>query len=196
MYTAEASLENDPIMLKRSSELDYSRYLMDVTARLLFAICRADDSSRLAVFRHRVEDLVTKLRISYSTLLTGLLYMLSYRNKMSCMGSLPTPTMEAAFGLFVITLVLASKYLIDKMTSNICWCTILECDPVSFARGESNFLRIIDYRLHVDHASFIRWMATVFNQRSLHAYTLNFTTTHKEGRDPRSLKRQRTNKLN
>src|SRR4051812_5782342 len=111
--------------------IDYPRYLADVSVMLIRAVkfdCKAT-SQQISThtppdYNDRLFDYVSNLfrqtRISYSIVIVGLLYLLKFHQKLR--GRLGVfKKDDNAFVLFVVSMLLSSKWLCDRPPANSCW---------------------------------------------------------------------------
>lgn len=120
-----------------------------------------------AVFRHT--------RISYSVVLTGLLYLLRFRH--ACAQKkhqyVKIPFQEnGVIILFVTCLLLANKFLHDRHPSNAMWAVNTGLTLSEINKGELYFLTVIQHELKVDKESFQKWMTILFQPKHLAPYQL------------------------
>ena len=127
--------------------VDFACYLTDVTRAMLQSVGQpADASSIQAIFRQS--------RVSYSTLIIGLLYLLRYTQSPA----------TAVFGAtsdgkvtLAVCLLLASKFLQDRNASNAAWCALAGIPLPLFNQAECRFLTSIEHRLCVSEPVFAKW---------------------------------------
>lgn len=123
-----------------------------------------------AVFRHS--------KVSYSVLLTALLYILRFRhafsnNPLDVMNiSKCLPSSNTVLVVFVSALVLSSKFLHDRHTSNLAWASHTGISSAEINRGEIFFLNVIQHQLSVDQTAFHKWMTILFQPGNLVPYQI------------------------
>lgn len=125
-----------------------------------------------AVFRHS--------RVSYSVLLTGLLYMLRFRHYIAmrplpCI--LPCAMSNVIMLVFVSSIMLSNKYLHDRHASNLTWSSYTGFPLEEINRGEIFFLNVIQHELLVDQSSFQKWLAILFQPRNISHYHRNVASS-------------------
>ncbi len=130
-------------------------------------------------------------KISYSILLTALLYLMRFRHSVTTEGGLGHAASRGEFAgggdrraeglgvqgkkrmvpiLFVVSLLLAVKFHHDQSASNKVWS---ECTKITLGElngGETTFLNVIDHRLHIDSIAFDQWMKFLFRPENLLHY--------------------------
>jgi hypothetical protein len=118
------------------------------------------------VFRHS--------KVSYSVLLTGLLYLLRFRHAFStpqgCVH--PVCAINTVVIVFVTSLVLSNKFLHDRHVSNATWAAHTGIPAIEINRGEIFFLNVINHQLNVEQAAFHKWMSILFHPAKLNPYQI------------------------
>lgn len=122
-----------------------------------------------SVFRHS--------KVSYSVLLTALLYLLRFRHlflvRPACnVPTMQSPTCTALPMIFVSSLLLSTKFLHDRHPSNATWAAMTGIPTIEINRGELFFLGVIGHQLNVDQAAFNKWTGIMFNPKHLAPYQI------------------------
>jgi hypothetical protein len=120
-----------------------------------------------SVFRHS--------KVSYSVLLTALLYLLRFRHSFSRRPACATSTPFSSNTLlivFVSALVLSNKFLHDRHSSNQIWSAYTGISTAELNRGEIFFLNTIQHQLFVDQGAFQKWMSVLFQPKNLLPYQI------------------------
>lgn len=149
--------------------IDYPRYLVDVTVRILQSI---EGRNGRTDYSGYVTRLFQATKISYSVLLTALLYLLRLRTRLS---EYPIPgARDSRFVSlqFATAIIIACKYLHDRHRPNSAWANILVCTVSDINGSERAFLSTIEYRLFVPKRMFDRWTALLFQPQRLRHYGL------------------------
>lgn len=124
-----------------------------------------------AVFKHS--------KVSYSVLLTGLLYLLRFRHYMPCrLGAvncaITRSTGESHGGflltIFVSALLLSNKFLHDRHSSNENWAGYSGLSLRDVNRGEILFLTVVDHQINIDPVAFHKWTGILFQPCNLVHY--------------------------
>lgn len=125
-----------------------------------------------AVFRHS--------KVSYSVLLTGLLYLLRFRHHMAgrlaVAGCAIVRALEQSQGgglllsIFVSALLLSNKFLHDRHSSNENWAGFSGLGVRDVNRGEILFLTVVDHQINIDPVAFHKWTGILFQPGNLAQY--------------------------
>ena len=149
-----------PVLANLPKQVDYSRYLVDVTRVMLKALGRHIDPDVIAaVFR--------KSHVCYSTLIVSLLYLLRYLQARPIQGRHDTPD---GLTLLVVCLLTASKFVQDQNASNVAWASLTTATVETFNHAELDFLSAIGYRVCVGEQVFVSWVEYLFKPENLRGY--------------------------
>lgn len=175
-----------PPLLQKGQNLcaDYARYLTDVSVLILRSIRTDFCTQSLPPVDHQLPSFVANLfrqsKVSYSVLLAGLLYLLRFRHALLTKGPREAASRSKSmmdprhplftFVVFVVALLLASKFLNDRHSSNGIWAETTGLSMGDLNRGEIFFLNVIDHRLHMENEVFQRWLTYLFQPHHLHNY--------------------------
>lgn len=150
---------------------DYARHLVGVSVMIMKAI-RNDLGMPLVnegMLSNFVSTLLRHSGVSYSTLLCGLLYLLRFRHALPTKNGdqlkLKSTNPLYVMVMFVVSLMLGSKFLHDRHASNQAWAQSAYLPVELVNAAEIDFLHIIQHRLHVDQVIFQRWVAYLFQPR-------------------------------
>lgn len=159
-------------------EIDYSRYLMDVTGKMIHGL-----APRHPLSISDIMNIFNQSRCSYANLLVALLYLVRYgqqgamRRRQGLMAnSLYHGSgnnfliIESGRQLLVTALMLASKYLHDRTASNKAWATMIDTPVRQLNLTEITFLTTIDHRLAVQGPLFVRWLKYIFEEQRISPY--------------------------
>ncbi|KAI9881696.1 MAG: hypothetical protein M1823_006593, partial [Watsoniomyces obsoletus] len=123
----------------------------------------------LEVFIH---ETLRRSKTSYSTLQVALFYIILLKDKLSDLDftkEQPKPdepqqsappkcrAMQCGRRMFLAALMLASKYLQDRNYSTRAWSKISGLRIPEINENETEYLRCIDYRLHMKKDAFENW---------------------------------------
>jgi len=73
--------------------------------------------------------------------------------------------------MFLSALIVAGKYLQDQTFSNRAWAKISGLEASEITRSELEFLKIIDYRLHVNSNTFESWSRILMNWTNFNKFS-------------------------
>lgn len=127
---------------------------------------------------HFIADIFKQSRVSYSILLTALIYLMRFKYKLdlgianNTLTSIPFFNHNFISLMFLLSLVISSKFLLDRHPSNPSWSMISGITNEELKRGEVYFLSIIDYRLHVQKDTFSNWTGYIFDPKKLYNYQI------------------------
>jgi hypothetical protein len=160
--------------------IDYPRYLADVSVMLIRAVkfdCKMNNqqiSTQIPPgYGDRLFDYVSNLfretRISYSIVIVGLLYLLRFHQRLR--GRLGVfKKDDNAFVLFVVAMLLSSKWLCDRPLANSCWAKHAQISLGIINHQELFFLNAIGHDLYVEAKFFDNWVKYLFHPN----HTLNY----------------------
>ncbi len=142
----------------------------------------------LGISKHSIQGFVRHIlhqsRISYATVATGLLYLLWGKQALKGHMSKYRKNINL-YEIFVVALVLSSKYLNDRNASNSAWSRISGISLENLNRMEMLLLSVIEYRLHVEVDLFNRWVKFLFQPtRMNNFYSSNFGIVESDDLDP------------
>lgn len=120
-----------------------------------------------------IEETLRRSRTSYSTLQVALYYLILFKHNMPTAES-PSMALQCGRRMFLAALILASKYLQDRNYSAKAWSKMCGLNTSEINHNERNFLRIVDWNLHIPDRVFKRWTDVV----------LRFTTSQLRGSTP------------
>lgn len=171
--------KNHKKRLKRNNNnnnnfLYFILYYLDVICKFLESfrsLCNFTEEISYSDLRHFIKSILHQSKISYSTVSTGLLYLLwckqalrkSNNNRINF-------TAISVTQLFVTSQILSSKYLNDRNASNSAWSKISGICLENLNRMEMMLLSVIEYRLHVEVDLFNRWINFLFQPTKLNNY--------------------------
>ena len=126
-----------------------------------------------------IQSVFKRGKMTYSIVIIGLLYLTRFRmalvSRANCGGShsLERSRRRADFvpRIFLTSLLLSTKFLCDRHDSNRMWAATHQLSLSGVNQAETMFLDLIDFRLNVSARSFASWMAKIFNQEAVQAYT-------------------------
>ncbi len=134
-----------------------------------YGICKVP----MGISKHSIQGFVRHIlhqsRISYATVATGLLYLLWGKQALKGHMSKYSKNLNL-YEIFVVALVLSSKYLNDRNASNSAWSRISGIPLENLNRMEMLLLSVIEYRLHVEVDLFNRWVKFLFQPSRLSNY--------------------------
>lgn len=141
--------------------------------------------------RNFASSVFRQSRVSYSVLLIALLYLLRFRHyfvmrRRPCSSSLPSAPHLLPI-ILISSLVLSTKFLHDRHSSNQVWATMTGVPTIDINRGELFFLNVIQHQLCVDQGAFQKWMSMLFQPKHLVPYQIiGNQMLQKNGREPSS----------
>lgn len=122
-----------------------------------------------------IQETLRRSKSSYSTLQVALYYLVLLKGKLSC-GQASTDAdgedrgersrcraMQCGRRMFLSALMLASKYLQDRNYSARAWSKISGLRSNEINENERNYLKMIDYELHVPKEQFDVWSKIVLS---------------------------------
>ena len=190
------STNGPPCRLKRDTESAdcFVMLLITFAARLITAIWPLSASPPmmsscfngagvlpLEVFIH---ETLRRSKTSYSTLQVALFYIVLLKGKLSdrdftkeqskpedrqqqSSGPSPCRAMQCGRRMFLAALMLASKYLQDRNYSTRAWSKISGLRIPEINENEAQYLKCIDYRLHMKRDAFENWSKIVLTLSKL-----------------------------
>jgi len=144
--------------------------------------CNADQSWSDIELVSYITIVFRNSRVSYSVLLTALLYLLRLRQGLKTMDTTRLDPKANSLPLTLVTsLVLANKFLQDRHPCNAAWSIQTGISPQDICRGEMFFLEVIEHRLVVEPSAFQKWISLLFHPANLinHAYQRHQTSLSK-----------------
>lgn len=152
-------------MLLRALKFDCQATSFHVTQHL-----RLNSGDQLPQY---VSLIFKQSRVSYSIVVTGLLYLLrlqqAIRGKISNLRN-----NDNCFILFVVAMMLASKFLQDRPPTNSCWSLNSKIAINIINRYETVFLNSINHKLHIDVGHFENWVRFLFHPSHTFNYRLYY----------------------
>ena len=159
---------------------DYSKYMIgianvfafqaltsvfaDVVVKFLSSftgLCAFPADATTSGMRGFIRHILLHSKISYSTVATGLLYLLWCKQALRARPDRLRHRIDI-YELFVASLILASKYLNDRNAYNSAWSQVSGIPLDGLNRIEMILLSTIEYRLHIDIQLFDRWIGFLF----------------------------------
>ncbi|BFZ58566.1 PHO85 cyclin-5 [Savitreella phatthalungensis] len=124
-------------------------------------MCDAARSSE--ILRHFITETSRKSKTSLSTMQLALMYCIKLRRKQDiAFASIgQTPGSTCGRKNFLVSLILASKYLQDRNFSNRAWSRISLLDVRDINLLERDFLSLVDWNLNIACDKFRRWTDVV-----------------------------------
>jgi hypothetical protein len=163
--------------------VDYPRYLADISVMLIRAVkfdCKVT-SQQISTqippgYGDRLFDYVSNLfretRISYSIVIVGLLYLLRFQQRLR--GRLGVfKKDDNAFVLFVVAMLLSSKWLCDRPLANSCWAKHSQISLGIINHQELFFLNAIGHDLYIEAKFFENWVKYLFHPNHILNYHYN-----------------------
>jgi hypothetical protein len=122
-----------------------------------FATLTNYPSNEVLQFTQFCKELLRVTKLSFSVVILALKYI--HRIKIRCSELQGRPGSE--YRLFVCTLNLAMKYLIDNTYSNKTWHRLSKIPLIEINLAEQEFMQKLNYDLHVDEEKYFAWLWTV-----------------------------------
>lgn len=107
------------------------------------------------IFRQFAEELLVTTQVSPSVVFLSLLYVHRMREKNSIIGA---PRSMPVVVSTVVSILIASKILDDNTYTAKTWSEVACIDLKSIIAGEAEFLKALDFRLHVSGQEFEDWI--------------------------------------
>nr|CAG8434230.1 15006_t:CDS:2 [Entrophospora candida]CAG8442294.1 14826_t:CDS:2 [Entrophospora candida] len=163
---------------EKNNKAAFVENLIDATRLILEVIWPGCDNtkSNLLSLKTFLEEILKRSRTSCSTLQTALFYLIRIRPKIEILKeqiykispTAPITTILCCRRMFLISLIIASKYLQDRNHSNKAWSKITGLAVKEINSYEIFFLRLINYNLYVTYDSFENWCVLLLsNIRSI-----------------------------
>lgn len=141
-------------------QVDYSRYLVNVTGVMLKALRRHIEPDI-------IQQVFRRSHVCYSTLIVSLLYLLRY------IQSHPIKrhsNLSDGLTLLAVCLLSASKFVQDQNASNAAWASLTTVTLEAFNHAEMEFLSAIGYKVCVGEQVFESWVEYLFKPENLRGY--------------------------
>ncbi|KAI9096635.1 hypothetical protein DFS34DRAFT_581375, partial [Phlyctochytrium arcticum] len=152
--------------------------LLDTAVRLLEIQWKSNSStpskSRLVPLKTFMKEILKRSRTSFSTLQLCLLYLVRFRHHLPAYNR--TLALEAAAAaaaaahpsccsrrMFLSALIVAAKYVQDRNYSNKAWSKIAGLPVEEITLNEREFLKCLNWKLHVTKRSFVSWSSMLLN---------------------------------
>lgn len=162
--------------------IDYARYLVDMSvsmlhnhATILGGCSQRQRSREEGSLAMQVGHILKQTGLTYSIVLTGLLYLARFHKRST--RSEAAKKIKSLYVLFVLTMMLANKFLCDRPISNYGWSKYARLHPATINRQEVSFLKTIDYELHVDAFYFQQWVRHLLAPTRLSHYQMRLPPT-------------------
>lgn len=141
-------------------QVDYSRYLVDVTCVMLKAL-------RMHIEPDIIQQVFRRSHVCYSTLIVSLLYLLRYIQAHLIKRQ---DSISDGLTLLAVCLLSASKFIQDQNASNAAWASLTTVTLEAFNHAEMEFLSAIGYRVCVSEQVFVSWVEYLFKPENLRGY--------------------------
>ncbi|CAN6599998.1 hypothetical protein TRVA0_001S08196 [Trichomonascus vanleenenianus] len=108
--------------------------------------------SKSMPLRKFIQETLKRSRTSYSTFQVSLYYLILIKPHVA-----KTEELQCGRRTFLSALILASKYLQDRNYSITAWSKISGLSAQELQRNEIDFLKTVDWNLHIRHEIYNRW---------------------------------------
>ncbi|CAG8576792.1 6771_t:CDS:2 [Cetraspora pellucida] len=169
------------LISERHRKAVFVENLVDIACliiEVIWASFSVSPSAKIISLRLFIQETLRRSRTSYSTFQTSLFYLLRIKNKITSLSQcnkfplIPTSEYHSDTGhcssqnndpatcgrrMFLVSLIVASKYLQDRNYSNRAWAKISGLPVHEVNANEVCFLKLIDYNLFITEDVFKRW---------------------------------------
>lgn len=138
---------------KNSSNVELADFASSVLLMIWYNASYNEASVQKQPFRQFCRNILSTMQVSSSVVILALKYISLVRQRHSQTGET-----GSEYQLFVVSLMLASKFLDDSTYASRTWAQVSQIPIAELNRCEMEFLDAISYSLHVPELKYLEWL--------------------------------------